>query len=121
MCLTKKKRKNVSLIKRNKVVPTLPKPPYGRVDAAYIEMFRNEILFCGGCKGKFALGTNELKINCNSCENFFHCNIAGQCIGDDCKIIKEDGTIHRASYCNNCISVKYGEDCLCKDCGTINY
>ena len=28
----------------------------------------------------------------------------------------EDGTIHRASYCNNCIASKYGDNCLCKDC-----
>mgnify|MGYP000020373910 FL=1 len=119
MCLTRKKIKDKKKIKSNKVVPLPQKPTYGRVDAEYIERFRKEILFCGGCNKRFAVGTNKIKIHCNSCEKFFHCNIAGQCIGDDCKIIKEDGTIHRASYCNDCVISKYGENCLCKDCGII--
>ena len=119
MCFTKKTNKIRKKIKKNQVAPLLPKP-IGRIDSEYIEKFKTEILVCGGCNKSFALGTNKLKIHCNSCNNFFHCNIAGQCIGEDCKFIKPDGTIHRSSYCKDCVTATYGEHCLCKDCGNLN-
>ena len=39
----------------------------------------------------FNLGSDELKIHCNMCNEFFHCGIAGECIGEDCLIKDERG------------------------------
>ena len=87
------------------------------VDNEYIDKFRKEVLYCGGCKIPFPIHSNELKIHCNICNQFFHCNIAGECYGESCKIIKPNGEIHRASYCTNCVSkiIDYNS-CYCKDC-----
>ena len=86
-------------------------------DAIYIEKFQKEVIYCGGCKQPFDLGSNELKIHCNICNQFFHCRIAGPCMSNDCKIIKYDGSEHRASYCIMCASITYKNGtCLCKDC-----
>ena len=54
------------------------------------------------------------------CNQFFHCGIAGECIGEDCLIKDERGRYkHRARYCTGCVKEIYnGETCLCKDCGS---
>ena len=66
----------------------------------------------------FNLDSNELKVHCNICNKFFHCGIAGECIGKDCSVIDTLGNKHRARYCINCVSKIYSNrTCLCKDCG----
>ena len=63
--------------------------------------------------------SNEIKIHCNICNEFFHCGIAGECRGKDCILINSNGTQHRASYCINCVTHMYEDKtCLCKDCST---
>ena len=113
----KKKENNInkkgSIWRENQVHPLSNE----KVDHKYIDKLRREVIFCGCCKQKFNLGSNLLKIHCNICEKFYHCGIAGECIGKDCSIIKSDGSIHRASYCNNCVEEKYNNNtCICKDC-----
>lgn len=79
--------------------------------------FTAELIPCGGCQQVFDLGSEELKIHCNLCNQFFHCKIAGCCIGDDCKVIKHTGYRHRARYCLNCVAKVYkNNECLCKEC-----
>lgn len=88
-----------------------------KVDVKFMDNFLRETMHCGNCRQLFNLNSNELKIHCNICNQFFHCGIAGKCIGDNCKVIKKDGSVHCASYCNNCVCIKYEKDrCLCKDC-----
>ena len=88
-----------------------------KVDTNFMENFLREKMHCGKCRQIFDLNSNELKIHCNICNQFFHCGIAGKCIGDNCKIVKPNGETHQASYCDNCVSIKYEKDsCLCKDC-----
>lgn len=88
-----------------------------KVDSNFMESFLRETMYCGNCRQLFNLNSDELKIHCNICNQFFHCGIAGKCIGDNCKIVKPDGGVHRASYCNGCVSINYEKgDCLCKDC-----
>ena len=78
----------------------------------------NKIVLCGGCKTGFSLESGELKIHCNHCEQFFHCKIAGECQGDDCKIIDSSGHTHKARYCYSCVSQLYKNGtCLCIVCG----
>ena len=91
------------------------------VDSEFMDKFVKEVIYCGGCKTKFDLGSNQLKIHCNLCNKFYHCNIAGECQGDNCKIIKQDGKIHRASYCNSCMGINTEYQKLCKDCFTDNH
>tara|TARA_B110000495_G_C22963674_1_gene565006 strand:+ start:88 stop:480 length:393 start_codon:yes stop_codon:yes gene_type:complete len=89
-------------------------------DAKYVEKFSKEVIYCGGCEQPFDLGSNELKIHCNICNRFFHCKIAGNCRGNDCKIIKPCGGEHRASYCLMCVSYVFSDKtCLCKDCKSL--
>ena len=113
--------------KKNKVFPedtsekykeSEPEPePEERLPASFFDKFGREVIYCGGCKTPFNLKSKELKIHCNICNQFFHCNIAGECIGKDCKFTKEDGTIHRARYCINCVKkIYHNQTCLCKDC-----
>jgi len=76
----------------------------------------DEKMTCGGCHENFDLGSNELKIHCNLCNQFFHCKIAGDCQGEACKIKKIGGIIHRASYCYGCVGILSENKILCKDC-----
>jgi len=107
-------RKNNSRIKRYKSKKIVPV----KNDINFMDNFLRESMHCGNCRKIFSLNSNELKIHCNICNQFFHCGIAGECIGDDCIIYGSDRIIkHRARYCNNCVSKIYNkETCLCKNC-----
>ena len=88
-----------------------------KVNAKFMDKFVREAMSCGYCKQIFNLDSNELKVHCNICNKFFHCGIAGECIGNDCKVIDSLGNIHRARYCLDCVSKIYSNrTCLCKDC-----
>jgi hypothetical protein len=91
------------------------------VDPEFIDKFVKEVIYCGGCKQPFNLGSNELKIHCNLCDKFFHCKIAGECQGDNCTITKSNGEIHRASYCYDCMGLVTDTNKLCKDCFMDDY
>lgn len=87
----------------------------------FTKKFLSEIITCGGCKQRFSLGDAQLTMNCASCNEFFHCNIAGRCIGDNCKI-ECDGEICRLGYCKGCVNpnIPMNTDntniCICKSC-----
>ena len=83
-----------------------------------LQYMMNNVVLCGGCKQSFHIGSDELKIHCNHCEQFFHCKVAGECQGEDCKIIDSSGYTHKARYCYSCVSQLYKNGtCLCIDCG----
>ena len=83
-----------------------------------LQYMMNLIVLCGGCKQSFHIGGDELKIHCNHCEQFFHCKVAGECQGEDCKIMDSSGNTHKARYCYSCVSQLYKNGtCLCIDCG----
>ena len=87
------------------------------ITAEYVDRFSREVIYCGGCKEPFNLHSNQLKIHCNLCNQFFHCKIAGPCLGDDCLTITDDGKEHRARYCYGCVGKIYDTgNYLCKDC-----
>ena len=87
------------------------------VDAEFMDLFIKEVIYCGGCKKPFNLDSNQLKIHCNICNQFFHCNIAGECMGEDCKILQENGEIDRAKYCIKCVKmINKNNTCICLDC-----
>ena len=87
----------------------------------FTEKFCAEIIKCGGCQEHFNLGQNEIKINCASCNNFFHCHIAGACVGSDCSVMV-DGNKESLKYCMSCvnpylrINIMDNGQCLCKTC-----
>ena len=87
----------------------------------FTEKFCSEIIKCEGCQEHFNLGQNEIKINCASCNNFFHCHIAGACVGPDCSVIL-DGNKESLKYCMGCvnpylkINIMNNGQCLCKSC-----
>lgn len=94
-----------------------PSSPQVKITADFLDALSREVNYCGFCKEPFNFASNQLKIHCNICNKFYHCGIAGKCIGDDCKIITEDGSVHQASYCIHCVSKIFSENkCLCKDC-----
>ena len=76
--------------------------------------FNSEIILCSGCNKCFHVGSNEIKLNCALCNKFFHCNIAGECMGKNC-IIKIDGINKRSRYCGDCVEYKNNE-CFCLNC-----
>ena len=87
----------------------------------FTEKFCAEIIKCEGCQEHFNLGQHELKINCASCNNFFHCHIAGACVGNDCSVVL-DGKLESLKYCMSCvnpylkINIIDNGQCLCKSC-----
>ena len=76
----------------------------------------DESIVCAGCFNSFKLSDNELSVNCAGCNKFFHCKIAGKCDGEDCCITKQNGEIHKASYCYDCMELNKKNRKLCKDC-----
>jgi hypothetical protein len=107
-CCQRQAKRKEKRYRKKKVHPISKYPPPS--------FTADEKIPCGGCTGLFDLGSNELRIHCNLCNKFFHCKIAGKCQGEACKIIKPDGTIHRSSYCYDCIGVISENEILCKDC-----
>ena len=115
-CIKKRGDKKVKRYRRNSVHPH-PMASQ-KVDTNFMENFLRESMHCGNCRKIFNLGSDELKIHCNICNEFFHCGIAGECIGEDCMIKDENGKLkHRARYCENCVAKIFNaETCLCKNC-----
>ncbi len=87
----------------------------------FTEKFVSEIITCGACCENFSLKQNAIKINCGSCNKFFHCSIAGACVGPNCSIIL-DGKKESLKYCMSCvnpylkINIQDNNQCLCKIC-----
>ena len=87
----------------------------------FTKKFLSEIIQCGACKEKFSLGDHALQINCGSCNQFFHCSIAGACVGPNCSVIL-DGKKESLKYCMGCvnpylkINIMDNGLCLCKIC-----
>jgi len=109
MCFTRKVRNKYNT-KKNKVYPKPPIPYIG------IETYE-----CDFCKGVF--DGDNIKIFCDGCEKFFHCHIAGRCIGENCTVILHNGNKHSSRYCLNCVNLnnKLNNDlksdiCICKNC-----
>ena len=88
---------------------------------AFTDKFLAEILNCGHCKKDFSLGERVDFIPCGSCNNFFHCGIAGACVGPKCSVIYE-GKNELMKYCKGCvnpylkINVLDNGQALCKIC-----
>jgi len=119
----KRGEKKVKKFRRNSVHPYQIREKSittQKVDKNFMENFLREKMHCGNCRQIFDLSSDELKIHCNICNEFYHCGIAGECIGEDCMIKDENGGYkHRARYCNNCVKTIYNkETCLCKNCGS---
>ena len=87
----------------------------------FTKEFLAEIIHCGACQERFSLGDHALQINCGSCNQFFHCSIAGACVGPNCSVIL-DGKKESLKYCMGCvnpylrINVMDNGQALCKTC-----
>ena len=87
----------------------------------FIDKFNSEILACGGCQELFRIGDNAIKTSCASCDKFFHCHIAGACIGPNCSVIL-NGEKHSLQYCLSCVNpylrvnIEDNGQCICKKC-----
>ena len=104
MCFTHKQRKKSK--KYNRVYPK-PSPPTFTTD---------EVIQCYFCKYDFSLNLNQIKIHCSGCNQFFHCNIAGKCIGKKCKT-----SGHQLSWCKSCVpqtrfNLSSNNKCICYEC-----
>ena len=87
----------------------------------FTKKFCSEIIKCGACQENFKIGDNALQINCGSCNQFFHCSIAGACVGPNCSVIL-DRKKQSLKYCMGCvnpylkINIMDNGLCLCKMC-----
>jgi len=87
----------------------------------FTKEFLKEIIQCGSCSELFSLGDHALKINCGACNKFFHCNIAGTCVGPNCSVIL-NGEKESLKYCFGCvntylkINILDNGQSLCKTC-----
>ncbi len=107
--------------KRRKKKKIYPENNYKNVTT---EEFISECISCHNCKGIFNLASNQIKIHCAGCDKFFHCGIAGKCIGKNCNSDTSIGTNHKLSWCVNCVpSIPFNKEkidgdgyCLCNIC-----
>ena len=78
-----------------------------------------DYILCVHCNKCYKFNNINNIILCNSCDNYYCCNIAGYCIGNRCKHIINDLTIY-SRYCNNCVDDKSfsmkNNTCICKHC-----
>ena len=119
MCFTIRKRKTKSGKKYKKKI--YPEPEYKDLKT---EEFIKECICCQNCKQIFNLGSNEIKIHCAGCDKFYHCGIAGQCMGEKCNLPTMLGSKHRLSWCIHCVpDIKKNKEkkdglgeCICYEC-----
>ena len=84
---------------------------------AFIKEFNSEIIQCKGCLYKFNLGEHKIIMSCSGCNGFFHCHIAGACVGPNCSV-ELNGKIESLKYCMNCvnpylkINIQNNENCI---------
>jgi len=100
MCFTRKKRKVNKFLKKNKVAPYILHEDINQITT---EEFLKETITCKNCKQRFDLRSNEIKIHCTGCDQFFHCGIAGKCNCSECKTVMRDNQIHNLSWCVHCV------------------
>lgn len=113
MCFTRKYRKSKKKVKRsNKIIPVTIK-----IDDE--KSILDELIYCNGCKKHHK--SDEFKIHCSNCYKFYHCRVAGRCIGKNCSIGGGDNC-HRLGYCLNCVDLNLDintdntNNCICKEC-----
>ena len=88
---------------------------------AFIEKFNAEIIKCEGCFERFNLGEHKIVMSCSGCNGFFHCHIAGACVGPNCSV-EFNGKKESLKYCMGCvnpylkINIQDNGQCLCKGC-----
>ena len=120
MCFTHKtlraKNKNKNKAKNKhkygtKIVP-VPEPAFTM----------DENIVCHGCFQRFPL--DNIQINCQGCDKFYHCKIAGTCNGPNCRVVTNSGQLHKLSWCVYCVpplpqnkeKKSREEHCICKKC-----
>ena len=87
----------------------------------FTNKFCEEIYPCGGCNNEFKLSERKLNVHCYECNKFFHCGIAGACIGENCSVMLE-GKKESLKYCMACvnpylqINIMDNGQSLCKKC-----
>ena len=107
---------NNDIIKENKI--KLENDKKNREE--FTEKFMGEIIKCGNCENKFTLRETSFE-PCNSCDKFFHCGMAGACVGLSC-CIEYEGKQESLKYCMGCVNqylkiniIQNGQS-LCKKC-----
>ena len=112
MCFTRK-------VKREQ---KRPKRIYPQPIAVVPDFSIDETITCSGCYMKFQLP--DIKINCQGCDKFYHCKVAGTCYGPHCKSETRSGRVHRLSWCVNCVpkipdnkeKSDRSDPCICHNC-----
>ena len=108
---------NKNIIEENKLNVELQR----KQKEAFTDKFLAEIIKCGHCKENFTLGDRVDFISCGTCNNFFHCGIAGSCVGPKCAVVYEGKNVS-LKYCQGCvnpylkINVLDNGQSLCKIC-----
>ncbi len=118
MCFTKRKLRQKKRAKKYSVHPII------QTENLSTDKFLKECITCYNCKKHFNLSSNQIKIHCAGCNQFFHCGIAGVCRGESCNGTTIDGQKHSLSWCVSCVPAikgneekKNGEgDCICRGC-----
>ena len=118
MCFTKRKLRQKKRAKKYSVHPII------QTENLSTNKFLKECITCYNCKKHFNLSSNQIKIHCAGCNQFFHCGIAGKCSGKNCSSVTMRGKYHRLSWCVNCVPKMKGNEekpdgmgyCTCNDC-----
>jgi hypothetical protein len=81
------------------------------------EDFIKECITCNYCKSTYSIRDNKIKMYCLSCERYYCCNVAGECVGKNCKVMIDKKIVY-ARYCKSCVTtiIEEGKKCLCINC-----
>jgi hypothetical protein len=124
MCFTRKKHRQKRKVNKKKIYPYVVERTPDDIKNTTQEEFLSECISCHNCKKIFNIGSEEIKIHCAGCNQFFHCGIAGKCRGSQCNLQTMIGKNHRLSWCVNCVPKIEGNEektdgigsCICRDC-----
>ena len=79
-CCKKRGQQKIKRYSQNRIIPYADSVTIRE----YTEKINNEIIKCHYCQRKYKLSENKISIHCSGCDQFFHCHIAGECLGEDC-------------------------------------
>lgn len=121
---TAKVKRKIKYLKSNKITPINELIAQNRsmVIASHLKKedelrhFLSEKIICNNCSRVHDLTSKSLNLHCNRCNKFYCCGIAGECVGNSCRV-KIGERVCRQRFCVNCSGAQITDStCLCLDC-----
>ena len=122
--VTPKVKRKTKYLKSNKITPLNELIALNRRVLAESQLerenelrhFLSEKIICHNCGRVHDLTSKSLNLHCNRCNKFYCCGIAGECVGNSCRV-KIGDRVCRQRFCVKCAGAQITDStCLCLDC-----